>query len=206
MKNLLDVAKATIIGGFFGLLPIVGIILVVAEALSAVAGFISPIAESLPVETVGGVEVAHLIAIVIVAGFCFLAGLFLQTGVGSRTGDWLDERVLGRIPGYTMLKTLSETFAGKDESSQFSPAAVDLAGNGAWSIAFIVDEQPNTFTVLVPVAPTPNLGQIYVLPANRVRRLAAPLGSAVHCVMQWGIGSAELLATASPPIDTAENS
>lgn len=126
MRNLFEFTKTTIIGGFFGLVPVVGITLIIAEALGAVGTVTTPIATALPVETVGGLDVAHLIALVIVLGFCFAVGALLRTRAGERGTQWLDERVLDRIPGYSILRGLSSSFAGDDDTAQFAPAAVDL--------------------------------------------------------------------------------
>ena len=201
MRNLLEFVKTTVIGGFFGLVPVVGVIFIVAESLNAVGVVITPIAENLPVETIGGIELAHVLALVLVLGFCFGVGALLQTQIGARGTRWLDERVLDRIPGYNVLRGLSASFAGDDDTTRFAPAAVDLHGSGVFAFAFIVEELADgAFTVLVPISPTPSLGTLHYAPAERVRRLEVPLGTAVNCIMRWGIGSSALVDSAGPPL------
>jgi len=64
---------------------------------------------------------------------------------------------------------------------------------GVQTPAFIVEEHDNgSFTVLVPFAPTPTIGLIYHLAADRVRKADTTMGDAVNCVMQWGVDSKRL--------------
>jgi uncharacterized membrane protein len=80
------------------------------------------------------------------------------------------------------------------EGTLFSAALADLHGTEARTFVFIVeDHDDGRYTVLVPNAPTPSVGVLYVLPRERVTRLSAPAASAVNCFMQWGIGSKQLL-------------
>lgn len=201
MRNLFEFIKTTVIGGFFGLVPAIGIILIISQSLDIISVATTPIASSLPAESLGGAELAQILSFVILLGFCFTVGALLQTRIGARTSHWMSERVLGRIPGYNVLRVLSASFAGDDDTTRFSPAAVDLHGSGVFSIAFIVEElKDGGFMVLVPIAPTPNLGTLYCAPPERVRHLDVPLATALNCIMQWGVGSSLLIDSASPPL------
>ena len=77
-------------------------------------------------------------------------------------------------------------------------ALVDLHGSDARVLALVVEElEDGRLTVLVPNAPTPTVGTLYVMPANRVEPIAATGAAALNCFMQWGVGSRQLLATSS---------
>ena len=61
------------------------------------------------------------------------------------------------------------------------------------TVAFIVESYENgSFTVMVPFAPTPTIGNIYHLAGDKVRVVDASMGYAVNTVMQWGIDSRKL--------------
>ena len=107
---------------------------------------------------------------------------------------FVEGALLNRLPGYQLLKTVSQRLGGMEDGTLFSAALADLHGTEARAFVFIVeDHDDGRYTVLVPNAPTPNVGTLYVLPSERVTRLSAPAGSAVNCFMQWGIGSKRLL-------------
>jgi hypothetical protein len=57
VKGFFEFFKTTAVGGFFVILPIVVVVLLLGQALAMLDGLMTPLAESLPVERVGGVEV-----------------------------------------------------------------------------------------------------------------------------------------------------
>ncbi|MDE0887531.1 MAG: DUF502 domain-containing protein [Myxococcota bacterium] len=201
MRNLFELIKTTVIGGFFGLLPIIAIIFIVSESLDVIGMATTPIANNLPVKKLGGTEIAQILSFLILLGFCFTVGALFQTRSGERATRWIGEHVFDRIPGYNVLRGLSASFAGEDDTTRFSPAAVDLYGSGVFSIAFIVEElKDGGFMVFVPITPTPSLGTLYYAPPERIRHLDVPLATALNCILQWGVGSSQLIDSASLPL------
>jgi uncharacterized membrane protein len=72
---------------------------------------------------------------------------------------------------------------------------VRLQEGGAEAMALVIERNENdTCTVFVPLAPTPTLGSIYVIPNERMRLLDIPATSMLNCVMQWGIGTRDAIA------------
>jgi uncharacterized membrane protein len=195
VKGIVDFVKTCVVGGFFGILPVLLIALVMGEAVNLLGGIAAPVAEALPIEELGGVEVATLVALGIILGACFLAGILLRTRFGTWSTGLVEDALLNRVPGYLMLKTLTQRLGGLDEGTLFSAALADLHRSDSRALAFIVEEHADgRYTLLVPNAPTPTVGTLYVLPRERVQRIAAAPAAAVHCFTQWGIGSSGLLA------------
>ncbi len=193
MINLIDFLKATLRGGFFVVLPIVIVILVIIEAVDLVITVFGPITELLPVDEIGGVEAATGIALLILLLICFLIGLAMKMPIGVRFGSWLHHTVFSRIPGYTMVKQLTQGFSGDlDEGSLLRPAVVTMPLESL-VLAFIVEEHTNgDFTIFIPAVPAPNIGRIEYVHADRVRKLDVPPSSVANSIMQWGVGSGAL--------------
>jgi uncharacterized membrane protein len=53
-------------------------------------------------------------------------------------------------------------------------------------------------TVLIPMAPTPTVGPLRVVPRTRVQLLDVPLGQFMECYFHFGSGVKDMLAGASP--------
>ena len=194
MKRVADFVKTCIVGGFFGILPILLTAFVLVEAIDILDGISTPLAELLPIEDLGGATAAQIVALILIVAACFLAGLLLRTRFGRWSTGFAEGAVLNRLPGYQLLKTVSHRLGGMEEGTVFSAALADLHGTEARAFVFIVeDHDDGRYTVLVPNAPTPSIGILYVLPHERVTRLSAPAASALNCFMQWGIGSKRLL-------------
>jgi len=195
MKGFGDFVKTCILGGFLGVLPILLAVFVLVEAIDLLGAVTGPVVELLPVEELGGVEVASVLALVIILLACFGMGLLLRTRFGSWGQDVLERTVLNRLPGYTILKSVSRRVGGLEEGTVFSAALADIHGTEAWAWALIVEEHDGGyFTILLPNAPTPTVGTLYYVSSERVRPLDVPVGSVLNCIMQWGIGSKDLLA------------
>ena len=195
MKGFGEFVKTCILGGFLGVLPILLVVFVLAEAIDLLGAVTDPVVELLPVEALGGVEIAAILALGMILFACFVAGALLRTGFGSWAQDLTERAVLNRMPGYTILKSISRRVGGVEEGTSFSAALADIHGTEAWVWAIIVEEhESGHFTLLLPNAPTPTVGTLYYVARERVRRLDVPVGAVLNCIMQWGIGSKELLA------------
>ena len=187
MRNLLEFLKTTVIGGFLVLLPVVAVLALIGIAVKSVVNIIAPVAAKLPVTTIGGYAAATLLAVLLILGFCFLAGLLVQLRLGQLLQTWLESRLLQRLPGYTMIKGLTRQVAGR-EGTEFAPALIDLYGSEARVIGLIMEElDDGRLTVFVPISPTSTLGQVYILPADKVNRLNARFLDVVNTLTQWGV-------------------
>lgn len=194
MRALIETVKTCVVGGFFGILPVLLFVLLLGEAIDLLGAVTEPIVEGLPVEELGGIEVASLVAIGLIVAACFLAGLLLRTRFGTWSSRLVEGAVLSRLPGYTLLRSVTRRLGGLEEGSLFAPALADIHGTGANVLAFIVeDHDDGRFTLFVPNAPTPTIGTLYVVPGERLQRIPATPGSVVNTFMQWGIGSKQLL-------------
>jgi uncharacterized membrane protein len=200
MRHLLEFLKTTVIGGFLVLLPVVAVLVLIGIALHSVIGIIAPMAANLPIKTIGGYAAATLLAVLLILGFCFLAGLLVQLRLGQLVQSWLESHLLRRLPGYTMVKNLTRQVAGQ-EGTEFAPALIDLYGSEARVIGLIMEElDDGRMTVFVPLSPTSTLGQVYILPAAKVTKLKARFLDVANTLTQWGAEAEKVLA-APPAVD-----
>jgi uncharacterized membrane protein len=188
-------AKA-LIGGVLVVVPLYLAILLLMKAASSLLGIVKPIAKLLP----AWMPAANILAIALVLVVCFLVGAALLTPVGVSFRAQLHRAVLGRIPGYDLIRSLGERIAGRgsgDDTNNWKPALVEI--EDALVPAFIVEHLPGgRFTVFVPSAPTPFGGAIYVLTATRVHPVDVPFTHAIKTISHWGVGTGAMVA-AMPP-------
>jgi len=196
MKNAASFVKATIAGGFFVVLPVVLVILVLLETVDLLEGLMVPIAEQLPVDNLGGVEIAMILAVLLILLVCFAIGLILRTKLGSAAGRGMERILLSPLPGYVLLKNLTTRLSGTAAGHRFAPALVE-SSPGCREPAFIIEQtKSGDFVIFVPLAPMPNVGSVRLVRPDRIERIDAPFGSLVNCVMMWGVGADELLSGA----------
>jgi len=187
MKSLAELTKTTLIGGLLVVLPIYLSILLLAKTMAGIFALLSPVTEAIP----AGAQFRQVIAIVIALVVCLVAGLVVRTGLGLRAKNALERSVLERIPGYGLVRGLTERMSGEGNDGAFQPALVEL--EDALSPGFIIEElEDGRYTVLVPSVPTPAAGSLFILPRERVHPLDVPFTQAVKVISKWGEGAGAL--------------
>ena len=187
MKGLAELTKTTLIGGLLVVLPIYLSILLLAKSLSAIVALLSPVTAAIP----AGAQFRQLIAILIVLVVCFVAGIVVRTGPGLRAKNMFERSVLEKIPGYALVRGLTERVSGDTREGAFRPALVEI--EEALAPGFIIEElEDGRYTVLVPSVPTPAAGSLLIVARDRVHPLDVPFTQAVKVISKWGAGAGEL--------------
>lgn len=193
MKKLTEFLKTSLIGGLFVLLPLIMFYLLLAEMLELVVALATPIADLFPEGTFDRVNAPVLIALILIVGASFLLGLTLRSMTLRRSGLWIERTVLGRLPLYTAVKSLSRGLIGAKEDATFRPALLN-SPDGVREIVYVIEDHGDgQVTVLVPWSPTSFSGSVKIMGSDRIEMLEASLGDASRVLSQWGIGARELL-------------
>jgi uncharacterized membrane protein len=187
MNRISEFVKTTMLGGLLVILPLALIVILLLRAIAMVRKALEPIVSIFPEPVI----FPELTALFIVVAACFLTGLIFRTRIGEGIYQ-VSERLLVHIPGYTLLRSLSQQITGEGEGVTFTAALVEI--EEALVPAFLVEEhEDGSFTVFVPVSPTPTVGALYILPRARVHPVNVPFAKVVKCLSEWGVGSGELL-------------
>ena len=196
MKALLGFVKTTLLGGLLFLLPLIVVLLILKKGIDLLDTLVSPIADRIPIESVAGVRARDVLAALILVAIAFSAGLIARTRLGRGLSQRLEQRILRKVPGYTLLKGAAAGKTGTADAAGVEVALVRFDDNTM--LGFIVETQEDgTLTVFVPNAPTPAAGNVYYLPEDRVQRLDVSVADAAKVIMRLGVGSRELLEAGS---------
>lgn len=192
MKPVVDFVKTMIVGGLLFLVPAMLLVLLVKQAIELIGKVLAPIVKLLPFHNIGGIALAHLLAVLLILIVCFLAGLAARTTLGTKLNAWLEQAILRRVPGFGLIKRATREMVNIESQSDFSVALARI--EDAWVLSFIVEKLDNgLLAVFVPSVPTPAAGSIYYLTEDRIKRLNVSVASAMACIMRLGVGSKELL-------------
>src|SRR5262245_48388533 len=193
MKTLTNFFKVTLVGGLLVVLPIWVSLLLLIKAIKGAITMLLPIAKLVPQKFVHD----DVIALCLLVLICFVVGLVVRTELGKRIGDWLEQHLLGRLPGFSIVRGMIGQFAGEKDQQSFQPALVEI--EEALVPAFIIEKHADgQFTVFVSSSPTPMAGAIYILQPERVHPVDVPLRKAMVCVTKWGAGAAEMRTAMRP--------
>ena len=185
--------RTMIIGGLIFLVPFAIALVVVGKVFGLSMRRAEPIADRMPFDAVAGIALANILAVAIVLGACFLAGVAATSTVGQRLYRKVDELLLNLIPRYAFVKSMTDSFGG-DDQSVLRPVMVrfdDLS-----QIAFEVERGPGDLVaVYLPGSPDPWSGSVAHITSDRVDPVAADFASVIQTLRKVGRGSAALLET-----------
>jgi uncharacterized membrane protein len=189
MRRLAEFTKTILIGGVLIVLPLYLSILLLAKSFAGIVALVSPVTAMLP----AAMQFRQVVAILIVILACFLAGIVVRTGPGLRAKNAIERSLLERVPGYSMIRSLTARLTGRQEDETFAVALVEI--EDALVPAFIIEELDNgECTVFVPSAPTPAAGTIYILAKDRVHPVDVSFHTMLKVITKWGSGTGELRA------------
>lgn len=189
MKFAREFVANTLIGGALVVLPLYLAVLLLLKGMQAVVGLVRPVARLLP----QWMPAENILALLLVLIVCFVVGLAVRTRAGRSVRARLELSLFGKIPGYGMLRGLTQRMAGEASANVWKPALVEI--EDALVPAFIIEEHDaGDFTVFVPSVPTPFAGAVYILNAARVHPVDVPFARAIQSISKWGSGSKDLVA------------
>ena len=181
----------TIIGGLVFLVPVVFLAYILGKAYGFMLLIAEPIAEWLPVDFVGGIALANLVAILGVIGVSFLAGLIARYTMASDLVNNLETKVLMNIPGYAMIKGIKSGFDTSDAYGM-KPVALDLGS--VERIALEIEKLPDGRSMIyIPSAPSTWSGITQILPAEQITYLDVPITKVIELTEKYGHGADALL-------------
>ena len=189
MKKFGEFVVRALVAGLLILVPFYLAVLLLLKATQSVVALVKPFAMLLP----DWFPAEHVLSLLLVLIVCFLVGVAVRTPTGRAIRERIEKTLFERLPGYALLRSLTQRLAGQGEENVWKPALVEI--EDALVPAFIIEElEDGRFTIFVPSVPTPFAGAVYILSRERVHPLDIPFTQAVQSVSRWGSGSKELVA------------
>lgn len=188
--------KTTLIGGVLFLVPVVFLVIILDKAFQLTMSVAEPMDRLLPDSSIGGFALMNLIAILLIACLCFLAGLLARTAFLSRHVEKLDSVLIEAIPGYSFAKGMVGGMADAESAvDALRPVLIQLDDSA--QIAFEIDRHETTVVVFLPGSPSPWSGATISVTADRVKPLDLPPHQVVSLIRVLGRGSAKPIHEAS---------
>ena len=187
MKKSLLFAANALLRGFLIIVPIYLAVLLLLKGMQSVGSLVRPFTLLLP----DWLPAERLLSLLLVLMVCWLIGVAASTRTGRAIRDRIERSVFERIPGYSVMRSLTQQLTGDTRDNAWQPALAEI--EDALVPAFIIEEfEDGRYTVFVPSIPTPLAGAIYILEPKRVHPLDVPFTQALKVVSRWGSGAKDL--------------
>ena len=188
-EQALSFVTRAVLTGLLIVVPVYLAVLLLLKGMKSVVGLVRPVAllipDSLPGETI--------LSLLLVLSICFFIGVALRTRAGRVVREQVEKSFFERIPGYALIRSLTQQVAGAAVENVWKPALVQT--DEGLIPAFIIEElEDGRYTVFIPSIPTPLAGAVMILERRRVHPLDVPFTDALRVVSRWGAGSKELVA------------
>lgn len=198
MKPVLNFVKSTLIGGIFFLIPIVLLIVILSKAYDLMLKIAKPLSDVIPLEQIGGVALANILVVLLLLVVCFLAGLLATRSRFKALQGYIEEKILGALPGYRVVKAfLNSMELYESHEEKLKPVHVELERHSRLGFEMERSEKGDV-VVYLPSAPNFISGAIMVVPAAQVTLLDIPLKNITDCMEQFGFGVTEVMGKSRP--------
>jgi uncharacterized membrane protein len=190
MKEFL---KTTIVGGILFLLPVALVLMVLNHALQLAEKVVRPVSHGLDLDhSIAGFGIVTVLTVLLLVVVSFAAGIVARTRSGTRIKGWLESSFLGNLPQYQIVKSMGEGLAQIEGADDLKPVLISF--DGGWRMGYLLESIENGWVaVFVPQAPTLTSGEVFYLPADRIKPLNISMMKARSIVKHIGIGSGDAL-------------
>jgi uncharacterized membrane protein len=189
MKLAREFVTNAVVGGLFVVVPVYLAVVLLLKGMQSVGRLVRPVAALVP----DWVPAERLLSLLLVLFACFLVGAAIRTRAGRAIRERLEIVFFERLPGYGLLRSLTQRLAGNSDENAWQPALAEF--DDGLVPAFIIEAlDDGRFTVFVPSVPTPLAGSVYILAPERVHIVDIPFSEAIRSISRWGSGSRDLVA------------
>ena len=189
MKYAREFILSTLVGGLLIVVPVYLAVLLLLKGMKSAASLVRPIAALLP----DSIPAEDFFALMLVLAVCFFVGVAVRTRTGRAVRERVEVSLFGRLPGYGLIRSLTQRLAGESTENAWTPALIEI--EDALVPGFVIEVLADgRYTVFVPSVPTPLAGAVYVLGPERVHIVDVPFTQAIRSVSRWGAGMGELVA------------
>lgn len=190
---MLKLVRTTVTGALVFVLPVGIIAIFVGKIITSARGLLEPLSEQLPVKSVAGVSAAILVALFAIIFVSFLSGLLARSRMASNVVQQMETHLLGRIPAYGLLKSLSNDVIAPDEEVEHP--VVLVRADDAWQLGIKIapTAEGQHSVVFISDSPTPQSGAVVIVENSRLQVTEISLAKAFSALSARGMGLAELL-------------
>lgn len=181
--------RTTLIGGAIFLVPVVFLLYIFAEAYKITSRLAEKLSPLLPFDSIAGLALVNILAILLIFVICFLAGLAAQHSFLARKVEQIESILVEFFPGFAIAKSMASGMAGKESGPEAFLKTVLVTFDDHEAIGFEVERTENRVIVFLPGAPSAWSGNSVSVPPDRVTPLNLPVHKVSGLLRTLGRGT-----------------
>ena len=190
--------RTTAVGGVLFLLPLGVILGILGYVGSLVYAIYEPLKENIPVSDASGLAILFLLAVGILIGLCFLAGVAARRAIAKRFTNTVERNLTMMFPKYAIYKDiLAGNIGGEAAAPSLSPVTVKLHDH--YQIGYESGRtQEGLVIVYLPGAPDPWNGTVVLVEPDQVKPLDVDFNETAAICERLGRDSTEYVNSVRP--------
>jgi uncharacterized membrane protein len=190
--------RTTAIGGVLFLLPLAVLGGILGYVGSLVYTIYQPIKDQIPVSTASGVAILFLIAVGILVGLCFLAGVAARRAIGKRFTKTVERNLTMMFPKYAIYKDiLAGNIGGEAAAPSLSPVTVKMQDR--IQIGYESGRTDEGLVIVyLPGAPDPWNGTVVLVDPEQVKPLDVDFNETAAICERLGRDSTDHVKSVKP--------
>jgi hypothetical protein len=175
MKNFFIKSKKLAIAGFFFLLPVFVIFVIISKAFTALTSVGTKIAGVFGLKTIVGIGSVTIYTSLLLIIICMLCGMLaIKFSFMRKFSKMIERRLEEYIPGYDTYRVMAEEkLQQKGKILPYTPALLKTDNDLLQPVFIIEQDDAGNNTILIPGIPETNKGQIFIVKNERLKRISA---------------------------------
>ena len=173
MKTFLINLRNVAVAGFFFLLPVIVVLIIVTKAFGALTSVGAKLAAMFGLKTIVGLTSTSVFTGVLLVVICLACGLLVRVAFVSAVGNAVEAWLAQYIPGYATYKAMAEEkLQHKVRLLPYQAALIKLGDH--WRPAYVVEQdRDGNSVVFVPEAPDTSRGKVFLVGRDQVTLLSS---------------------------------
>ncbi len=185
MKKILN----TVINGYMGILfPLIMTVILLEKLHHMISPLVQRIEDKVQITRTLGVVGIIVISAVIMILLGLICGLIVKSPYVKKQIEKFEDKVLSKIPIYTLLKSIFNSELGIKGKEHFRPAL--LQDGDSFSLCYVTSESQDYYTIFMTDGGLGG-GELRIVPKNAVRILKVGLNEFTRIIKQYGVNSAQ---------------
>ena len=184
------------------LIPFVLVVVLLGKGFMIMHIMAEKIHMFLPWNSVVGLPIVKVLAVLLLVGSCFISGLVAKSSWGRNIQNRIDDLLLQFVPGYAWIKGMTSSVNVEEADVLFKPVWIRL--DDQYQVGFEVERcEGNLVAVFLPGAPDPRTGTLSYVTSDRVEDLASNFYEVVKNFRKLGVGTAARISHSKIPLNSA---
>lgn len=183
--------KTTVVGGLVFLVPLAVLSVVLSKVFGVMVAIAKPMADRMLIDSIGGVAIVNLIAVLIILLIYFVAGLIARTRLARKFAESIENRILQKVPGYSLIRGMTSSLA-PEKTVHMRAVLVSLGYSSQVGLETDRTKDGNV-TVYFPGSPNAWSGELHVVKSEQITPVDRPVMAVIEHAEQLGSMSSEFL-------------